>query len=1034
MQTRKSCLILLSSLACAVVATAQTGTTSGAVRGNVKAKKGAAVANATVSLRNLETGYSRTMTTDGRGDYQFPFLPVGGYEVTVTAPGLKTAKDSNVRVSLGQTSNLNFSLDSAEASAIVEVIAESSQVDATQINTQTSINQDVIDAVPVNGRNFTDLVQLTPGAATGGTSYYTSVEGARGIQNNLQIDGASFNSKFNSEQRGGTRIPFSFGQDSIKELQVITNSFDAQFGDAVGAVVNAVTKSGTNDPSGMAFFLMRPNSMVAKVKAVPYDPKGVTNKDEVRTRNYHQVQGGFNFGGPIIKDRLHYFINVEATRKSEDSVPAFSFNPDVKATTNTETAFNTFFSDAGMGSRLITAPGTTLKQEKDKSWPDQQTHVVVMGRLDWTINENHRATLRLNSQNYKGLNDIYPGVRHTDTAESGESTMNFKSLSTVLELNSVFSTSWLNEMRIQNSTEDRPTTPNSTICAPVRIASVSGSYYINAGQYYIDPRTTKETTNQFQDNLTYMTGDWTFKGGVDMQWIHMKNRYLPSANGNWSFTTYEVANSWFAGDAIAGSGVSYTQGYSPLDGVSDFSEKYFAGYLQAQNNGLFDKRLMLSLGVRASSEQWSGNPNPNPKLQGLDHQPDDHSVDPRFGFSFDLFGNSKTVLRGGIGWFSISNPGQTASGAIMNNGINLLTYSVSSSTKPELFNTGGMLSRAERWSGPIADPGSITALPVSQLSNLSSDAVQATIIDPNAKMSRARSISLGVEQDLGDGYTVAVRATYKNYYNLQYGVNINLAQYVNNTESTPTGYYNDGYTSKNNKFSNLPTYRPYFAIVQGRTLDLSGFGDVILSRYDGEGRYRSLVLEFGRNSGNSWGYKGNITLAKSEDNNSNERSTLTSASVLTENPADPLSSYAISDNDHTFRGVLVWWTPRIYGFKISGNMSFMTGRPFTGYFYNDQNGDGKFIDTYNGRNTFRQPSVKTFDLRIDRSFHVSKGLSLEGIIDCYNILNWANQYTSQTNVAAGPNTYPDSYTAAFGQIDRADNRTREFQFTLKARF
>ncbi|MBK8574054.1 MAG: hypothetical protein IPN91_15855 [Holophagaceae bacterium] len=193
--------------------------------------------------------------------------------MTVAAPGLKTVKDASCARASGQTALQNFSLDAVEASAVVTVVADAASLDSAQINTQSSISQELVEAIPVNGRNFTDLVQLTPGAAVGNTSYYTTVEGARGIQNNLQIDGASSRLKFNGEQRGGTRIPFTFGQDSIKELQVITNSFDAQFGDAVGAVINAVTKTGTNETRG-GLRAVPPQFHGVKVKPVAYDPNG----------------------------------------------------------------------------------------------------------------------------------------------------------------------------------------------------------------------------------------------------------------------------------------------------------------------------------------------------------------------------------------------------------------------------------------------------------------------------------------------------------------------------------------------------------------------------------------------------------------------------------------------------------------------------------------------------------------------------------------------------------------------------------------
>jgi len=1035
MPARRTTALLLSALACSVVAHAQTSTTSGALRGTVRSKAKGVVANASLTLRNLETGITRTTSTNASGEYHFAFLPVGAYELTVAAPGLKTAKDASLRVGLGQTALQNFSLDAVEASAVVTVVAEATALDSAQINTQSSISQELVEAIPVNGRNFTDLVQLTPGAAVGNTSYYTTVEGARGIQNNLQIDGGSYNSKFNGEQRGGTRIPFTFGQDSIKELQVITNSFDAQFGDAVGAVINAVTKTGTNDTQGMAFILFRPNSLTAKVKPVPYDANGV-NADEVRTRSYQSLQVGMNLGGPIIKDKLHYFINVEMARKREDSVPVFG---DGTAESN---AF--FAPGTGMGALLRTMPGRTLAQENHSAWTDEQKNLVFMGRLDWDINQDHRATLRMNSQNYQGLNDIYAGSRRTDTAESGNSTMKFTSLSTVVELASTLSPSLLNEARIQLSNEKRPTTPNTTLSSPVRIGRLSnGGYDINAGQYYIDPRTTDETTTQIQDNLTFMTGDWVFKGGIDFQFIDMKNRYLPNGNGSWVFPSYLAAQNWFTNSpASALSGVTYTQGYSPTDGVSSFSEKFLAGYVQAQNGSLFNKRLLVSLGLRYTAEIWSDNPNHNPKLQGLDRAPNDKSLDPRFGFTLDLFGNAKTLIRGGYGWFSVSNPGQTTSGAIMNNGINLVSYYLPTSGDASLWSPDGThpayLSAAARWSGPLTAPGSLTAIPTSALlsdTRFKVDTITPTIIDPEAKMTQARATSLGVEQDLGNGFMVGARATYKKFFNLQYAVNINLGQAAPGTTTLDSGaIYNDGYPSTTNWF--FRNNRPGRAIVRGRALDLSGFGDVILSKYDGEGRYRSLVLEAGKKpSDGGWGFKSSLTFAKAEDNNSNERATLTSTNALTENPADPLGSWALSDNDHAFRATLAWFAPTFWGIRVSGITTYTTGRPWNAVFYDDKNGDGKYIDTVGGRNTHRQPSEKTLDLRISREFRIARSFSLEGTIDIYNVFNWANQYTSQTGYTIkDPNSSAVIVNPNFGSIDRPDNRSREVQFTLKARF
>ena len=156
---RRYTTLSLTALACATIASAQTSSTAGAVKGLVKNKAGQAVSNATLSLRNRETGLARTAVTSAQGEYHIGLLPVGGYELTVTAPGMRTLKDSSVQISLGQNTTANFSLDTAEASAMVEIVAAAGSLDTTQVNSVTAIDSKLVESIPLGGgRDFTTSV------------------------------------------------------------------------------------------------------------------------------------------------------------------------------------------------------------------------------------------------------------------------------------------------------------------------------------------------------------------------------------------------------------------------------------------------------------------------------------------------------------------------------------------------------------------------------------------------------------------------------------------------------------------------------------------------------------------------------------------------------------------------------------------------------------------------------------------------------------------------------------------------------------
>jgi hypothetical protein len=1008
---RRWTTLFLTGLACATVAQAQTSSTAGAVRGVIKSKAGQAQAGASVVLRNLDTGLTRTAVTNAAGEYQIGLLPVGAYELTITAQGMRAVKDANIHVVLGQSSVANFNLDKAEAAATVEIVSSSQTLDTTQVNTITSVDEKLVESIPLNGRDFTNLVNLTPGTTYDPDNNRVAVEGARGIQNNLTIDGASYQSNFFGEQRGSTRIPFAFGADTIKELQIITNAFDAQYGNAAGAVINAVTKTGTNEFSGTALYQVRPQSLVAKIRPVPYDPRGTVNTDKAETKNFTQTQLNVNVGGPIIKDKLFFFVGVETYKYKEDFTPDFAIS---SSGGNSLANFNTFLGT--FGNLVMGNDGRTLAQEGGRTYTNDRTNTVYFGRLDWTINENHRATLRVNAQDWKSENGTtsFTSSFAPTTGQTQQGLEKNSGISWVVELNSLLGPNLVNEARIQRAIERRPRYANSTASPEFQ---VNGGF--TAGQNNFLPNGLDEYTWQVIDNLTWNQGDWTVKGGVDLQWFDFKNTFFRYQNGSIQFGNYSVANRWATGTVATADSLTYVGAFSNYGGAISYSSKLFAGYVQGQYQGLLDRRLMLSLGLRTTREAQPDNPRPNPQFAGLDQANSSTSTDPRFGFTYDLTGQGKTLLRGGYGWFSSPNPSLTVSNTMNSNGNTTSTYFINNgATTNTLFNSG-LLSYANLVSGTT-----LNRLDPALLSTLASTAgKQGQVWDPRNKMTVAKRTSLGLEHTYDSGYTVGVQGVYAKFENLQYFVNINLKQV-----GAPAGsYYNDGYALPGvNQFST--SGRPNKAMVAGRLLDFTGFGNVFLSKNDGDGSYQALILTLSKRSDSGWGFTSNLTWSKTRDNNSNERTTASStADSNVNNPSDPLATTSWSDNDRRWRVVFAGYFPIYWGIQGSVNYSYTSGRPYSAIASADVNGDGGRNDYLPGteRNGFRQPSMRTLDLRLTRDFKLTHRFDVETFIDVFNLPNWANQRTTITG---------GQPTTDFGFINLPDRNTREVQLGVRARF
>ena len=1034
---RRSTLLAISALACAMVASAQTSSTAGAVRGLVKNKAGQVLSGAAMSLRNRETGLTRTAITNVQGEFQIGLLPVGNYELTVTAPGMRTLKDANVQVSLGQNTFANFTLDKAEASALVEIVASSTSLDTTQVNNVTAVDSKLVESIPLQGRNFIDLVNLTPMSAPNDDGTRVSIGGARGIQNNLTIDGASYQSNFFGEQRGSTRIPFTFGADTIKELQIITNAYDAQYGNAAGAVINAVSKTGTNEFGGSLLYQVRPSAMVSKIRPVPYDRLGTINTTTALTREFKQDMMNFVFGGPIIKDKLHFFLGVETLHYTENMTPSFAT---AASGGNSDANFQIFLPI--FGKMKVGNDGHTLASESSNPYTSDMRNTTYFGRLDWTINQNHRATLRLNAQDLQWKNGTtsLQSSFAPSTGVSNQGTEKDSGLSWVFELNSIFGSNVVNEMRLQRAIERRPRFANTSATPEVQVSSG-----FTWGQTNFLPNGLDEKTWQLIDNLTWNAGDWTLKGGLDYQKFDFVNSFYRYQNGAYAFSNYQTANLWATGTLTNSSSarLQYTGSYSDYEGTISYGSKLIAGYVQAQYAGFLDRRLNLSFGLRATQEDQASNPRPNAQFQGLDQANSTTSKDPRFGFTYDLYGNGNTLLKGGYGHFSSPNPSLTISNTMNSNGNTTSTFVITSSGAATdllaAFNSG-LLSYAQRVQGAgtilTALPQAVLRSPGSYgLATAFSASKTGQVWDPDNRLAVAKRMSLGMEHQYGNGLKIGLMGVYTILENLQNFVNLNMWQANADGSFNPNGWYQNGFPTQANRFTTTgTTLRPNKAIVRGHLLDLTGFGNVALSQNNGVGRYQALALTASKFSDSGYGFQSALTFSQSRDNNSNERDTFgTTSSMAT--PASPMDSYGYSDNDRRLRFTFAGYFPVIWKIRGSVNYSYSGGRPYSANYSSDNNGDtftNDFaLDKGYSRNQFRQPSMSTLDARFARDWEITKRLRLETFVDIFNVFNWANQRTSSTSYASNSAGAPFT---DFGFINVADRKTREFQFGVRAKF
>ncbi|HXH39150.1 MAG TPA: carboxypeptidase regulatory-like domain-containing protein [Thermoanaerobaculia bacterium] len=489
---------------------AQSQATTGVIEGTVVDASGGAVPGVTLTVRNTATGHEAVVVSDSAGRFRAVLLPVGPYQITATLQGFATLVQKGLDLGVGQTLTAQIALKQATAAEEIVVTAAPPLIETARTEGATRVDQKSMEGLPNNGRNFLEFTKLTPGVTIvqGPDGDELSINGQKGISNNVSVDGADFNNPFFGEQRGGQRPAFTFNLDAVKEMVVISDGANAEFGRSMSGFVNVITKSGTNDPNGTVHVTFKNDSLSSQ----PKNPDGSLSPKFPSS----QAQTGFTLGGPLQRDTLFYF-------------GAFDYQ---KGKTTKQTDPNR------IEQRVVDALAALGSPNENGPIEHTNDARVLLLKLDWNPSAKNLANLRYNytwSQQINGTFDVDSWGRSANAIEKDSSNALVGGLTSTLQ------STLLNEFRFQVAKENRPRPYNGPdITGQNRPLPDTAFDFVKSyrfGEPFFIPVTYYDTRVQFNDNVNFLRGAHDIKAGLEFNRVNSVQTFLGFANGRYIFSS-----------------------------------------------------------------------------------------------------------------------------------------------------------------------------------------------------------------------------------------------------------------------------------------------------------------------------------------------------------------------------------------------------------------------------------------------------------------------------------------------------------------
>jgi hypothetical protein len=550
-------LLLVGVFSAAAFAQGGTGT----ITGTVADPKGLTVPGAKVVVTDTDTGLERTLITTDTGAYTAAFLQPDHYKVTVSKDGFQTYVRENLLLQVGQPVTVDVPMTVGTSVSEITVTGEAPLIEPDRTELSQEVSETLAAGLPLNGRRWEEFVLLTPGVTNDGTTGLVSYHGISGLFNNSTVDGVSNQQAFFSEDRGRTAVGYTYSLDAVKEFSVQSSSYSAEFGNAAGGQVNSVTKSGTNAIHGDLFYYLRYPSLNALdpyAKTHGSSPINggcpsitfLSNGQCIAPPSEHQRQQfGGSVGGPVIKDKLFYFVNYDGQRRS---FPIIYTGP---STSNAATAVADMFGN-NCGTNMALTPVTigatnsvvtgltaaqctaALNAINGSIGPQARlaNQDVALGKLDYQLTPKNRLSASFDYMNFRSPN----GYDQTATFNAGSIYQNGNfgthERYLVADWNSVISPSMVNDFRFQWSRDFQFYSANFS-GPSVAVGNFYGYGLRNA---LPRPAFPDEHRLQFVDSVSWVHGSHALKFGLDVSPVHELLINLFSGGGVYSYTSTDT--------------------------------------------------------------------------------------------------------------------------------------------------------------------------------------------------------------------------------------------------------------------------------------------------------------------------------------------------------------------------------------------------------------------------------------------------------------------------------------------------------------